>query len=63
MPVVKLTFTAHYLNFDDVVCSDKCFFDLNTKTVNSCRFPGSVPMVYVASLLVVMGEVQLSFIT
>lgn len=31
MPMIKLIFNAHYLNCDDMVCSDKSFFKLNTK--------------------------------
>lgn len=27
--MIKLIFKAHYLNFDDMVCSDKSFFKLN----------------------------------
>lgn len=30
--MIKLIFNAHYLNFDDMVCSDKPFYKLNTKT-------------------------------
>lgn len=30
--MIKLIFDAHYLNFDDMVCTDKSFFKLNTKT-------------------------------
>lgn len=26
MPMIKLIFNAHYLNFDDMVCSDRSFF-------------------------------------
>lgn len=29
--MINLIFNAHYLNFDDMVGSDKSFFKLNTK--------------------------------
>lgn len=30
--MIKLIFDVHYLNFDDMVCTDKSFCKLNTKT-------------------------------
>lgn len=29
--MIKLIFNAHYVNSDDMVCSDKSFFKLNTQ--------------------------------
>lgn len=62
--MIKLIFNAHYLNFDDMVCSDKSFFKLNTKKGNSLRFPLALPpMMYIASLLMMMDDFHLPFIT
>lgn len=37
--MMKLIFNMQYFNFDDMVCSDRSFFRLNTKMANSCRLP------------------------
>lgn len=60
--MMKLIFNMQYFNFDDMVCSDRSFFRLNTKMANSYRFPsGPGARGYTTSFLMMMDDFDLHF--